>query len=307
MFPAYPFPKKEFWIFFHYTGIRFIGSLIHPVKQSKVNDDSYRKPATFPLWFLGIYIACFGVASQRYENRIDIIENRANAIFTQLGTPIYKKALARIPRVQRLPCPVKPNIKNPLTVWKSLFSADTVYTEMVDQLKETVEIWKDSLNQVNLSEAILDSAFLRGAKLSGADLSYADLSWAVLWEADLSGANLYKADLREASLDGADLSGAWLIGANLREASLGGADLSWAALIRADLSGADLTGAVLGGAYLDGADLRDVYNLTIKKLSEVNTLYEAKLDSVLMEQVKKDHPHLLEEPKEEYGKFSYEN
>jgi hypothetical protein len=44
---------------------------------------------------------------------------------------------------------------------------------------------------------------------------------------------------------------------------------------------------------------KDTKNLTIKQLSKVKTLYKAKLDPELMEQVKKCCPHLLEEPKEE--------
>ena len=61
----------------------------------------------------------------------------------------------------------------------------------------------------------------------------------------------------------------------------------------ADLSGADLKFADLQNAKFWGA--RD---LTIEQLSKVYTLYEAELDSELMEQIKKNYPHLLEEPKE---------
>jgi hypothetical protein len=40
-----------------------------------------------------------------------------------------------------------------------------------------------------------------------------------------------------------------------------------------------------------------VKNLSINKLSKVKTLYKAKLDPELIEQVKDKYPHLLEEPK----------
>jgi len=36
---------------------------------------------------------------------------------------------------------------------------------------------------------------------------------------------------------------------------------------------------------------------SIEQLSKVKTLYEANLDSELMEQMKKKYPHLLENPK----------
>jgi len=40
-----------------------------------------------------------------------------------------------------------------------------------------------------------------------------------------------------------------------------------------------------------------VKKLSINKLSKVKTLYKAKLDPELIEQVKDKYPHLLEEPK----------
>ena len=118
-----------------------------------------QQPIRFFLWFVGIYVALFGIASQRYENRVDIIENRINSIFTQLSTPLYKKALGRIGETQNMPCPLKPDIKNPLTVYQSLFK-ETVYFEGVNLLKATVENWGDSL-----SGAHLMFAYLIGARL----------------------------------------------------------------------------------------------------------------------------------------------
>jgi hypothetical protein len=77
----------------------------------------------------------------------------------------------------------------------------------------------------------------------------------------------------------------WLAGINLRKG-----DLSCA-----HLQGADLRGAVLVQANLPGADLRGVRNLTLDQLSEVKSLYRARLDPELMEQVQEKYPHLLEE------------
>ena len=170
--------SKGIWYFvkflWDFLGFRFIFQKVNPPIDS---DTVKRKPRTIMIWIIGIYVAFFGIASQRYENRIDIIENRANAIFTQLSTPIYKAALSRIPRVQRMGCPVKPEIKKPYTVWRSLFSADTVYLEIVEQLKETVETWKDSLREVRLLNA--DLSF---TNLNGSNLQFADLSKAILYK-----------------------------------------------------------------------------------------------------------------------------
>ena len=139
------------WLF-RYSGLEFIYTKFNPPKN----------PQTLPtgfIWLIGIYVAFFGVASQRHDNRIDIIENRANSIFAQLAvSSSEKRALSRIPRVQNMPCPYKPNILNPLSVFLSLFR-DSKYEEVSAQLKETIEDWKDSLDSVNLSEAILRGLF----------------------------------------------------------------------------------------------------------------------------------------------------
>ena len=108
-------------------------------------------------------------------------------------------------------------------------------------------------------------------------------------------ANLSNANLSGAYLFGADLSGADLSDANLSDADLSGAKLSGAKLRgSAYLRGTDLSGANLRGAYLSV-----VLGLSIEQLSTVETLYEAKLDPELMEQVKDKYPHLLKKSKSE--------
>jgi len=65
----------------------------------------------------------------------------------------------------------------------------------------------------------------------------------------------------------------------------------------ANLSDANLIDANLSRANLSGADLTQVKNLSINKLSKVETLYKAKLDPELKKQVKDKYPHLLKKPK----------
>ncbi|MCK4765596.1 MAG: pentapeptide repeat-containing protein [Candidatus Aminicenantes bacterium] len=184
------------WLVWDFSGVRYICSKIRPPLESK---KPLRKPATFFLWILGIYTALYGITSTRYENRVDIIENRANTIFTHLTIPaMQKKALEKIPRVQDMRCPQKPYILKPGTVCASLVGSEARYDVMVEHLKETVEEWKDKLAGVNL----------RFARLRGANLDGADLGWAFLFEADLRGADLSGADLAGAGLSRADLTGA---------------------------------------------------------------------------------------------------
>jgi hypothetical protein len=135
---------------------------------------------------------------------------------------------------------------------------------------------------------------VKGAVLKGRNLSNADMYRAFLVKADLRMVSLRGANLEEADLRGANLQKANLGEAKLQKAFLRGADLQ-----EADLRGADLQEADLYEMMLPIVDAfpRGTKNLTIDQLSKVETLYKAKLDPELLEQVKKCCPHLLEEPK----------
>ena len=120
-----------------------------------------------------------------------------------------------------------------------------------------------------------------------------------LFYANLRGANLSSANLISANLFNAYLGGANLTNAYLMHSYLNGADLINANLKGSDLTYANLFNTYLSGANFEGANLKNVIDLTIEQLSKVKTLYNAKLDSEFMEQVKEKYPHLLEKPKEE--------
>jgi uncharacterized protein YjbI with pentapeptide repeats len=283
-----------------YSGLEFIYRKFYP---SKINQSL---PTGF-IWLIGIYVAFFGVASQRYENRIDIIENRANSIFAQLGTGAYKEALSRISAVQDMWCPKKPDILNPISIFSSLFIEDE-YPEMVKLLAETIEDWKKelygvnlqnaNLRKANLSEAVLFKADLRGADLRNVNLIEADL-----FKADLRGADLRGADLREANLSEADLRKANLSEADLMEANLSGTDLRKANLTNAFLEGADLSAAGLIGANLGKADfskadlskasLSGAINLTANQLCDANKLDNALIDKKIKKQTERKCPEKL--------------
>jgi uncharacterized protein YjbI with pentapeptide repeats len=146
-----------------------------------------------------------------------------------------------------------------------------------------------NLNNANMYRAFMVKADLRMTTLKNADLFDANLE-----KANLTGANLHQADLREANLQQANFREANLQLANLEDANLQKADLEKTNIEEANLDGAYLLNAVLLGANLTGAK-----NLTIAQLSQAKTLYKAKLDPELLEQVKECCPHLLEKPKEE--------
>ncbi len=172
------------------------------------------------------------------------------------------------------------------------------------------------LASANLQEAHLFDANLKGAVLSeanfkGAVLYSAELQGANLEAAELQGADLQFANLQDANLVNANLQGAFLLTTHLQEAilhsaNLQDADLTGAHLQEARLWDANLQGADLEDADLQGAFLKSVENLTIEQLEGVKTLYEARLDSALFEQVKIEYPHLLEPPEEEEeGEFPF--
>ena len=288
------------WMY-RYFGGEFIVRKFYPPKNSGAFPTGF-------IWVFGIYIASFGVASQRYENRIDIIENRANSIFAQLTvSSVARETLSRISTVQNMWCPEKPEILNPLSVIRSLFCKPVKYQEMVQLLMERLEDWKRLLKHVNLQNAILKGAHLTNADMSDADLSKADLREADLREADLKDANLQYANLGKADLRGAKLSRANLRGANFKGAFLERTHLDktnidetsefepkwlivWKIVnsggILKNLSRANLSEAILRYADLRQADLDDANlskaDLSYADLSEANLrgadLSEADLD-----------------------------
>ena len=190
------------WLIWDLLGFRFIWSKARPPID---NYTQKRPPSTIFIWIIGVYVAFFGVASQRYENRIDIIENRANAIFAQLSSAASNKALSRLSRIQNMKCPQNPKILHPVSIFRSLFGEECEYDEMVKLVKEAIENWKHSLEGVNLSYAHLEGTQLKKANLKGANLK----------GANLKGANLEGAELQGANIKDAIFDNAWLRNANL--------------------------------------------------------------------------------------------
>ncbi|MGE5457290.1 MAG: pentapeptide repeat-containing protein [Methanococcaceae archaeon] len=133
------------------------------------------------------------------------------------------------------------------------------------------------------------------------DEKFEDFEEANLDGADFEGANLEGADFKKATLEEADLERTDFVGANLEGtdligANLAGADLQEANLKRANLRLANLKEANLKGADFEGANLKKVLNLSIEQLSEAKTLYNAKLDDVLLIPLKEKYPTLFEKP-----------
>ena len=306
--------KLMLWLFWDFSGLRFAWEKIRPPIDQTTNR---RPPATIIIWIFGallLYLALYGLASQRYSNRINLIENRANAMLMQLTTPTFKKAIEKIPVIQKMKVPVKPEIRKPLSIFKSIFSSGIEYSAMVDLLKEFIEDWKGSLQEISLAGADLSNLDLSGAKLQKAHLNRSILAYTNLENAWLSGAvltdaNLFHAILEKAALFHADLQNtnleqSLLRNAQMPEAMLKGASLKWADLTNAYLYRADFEGANLENANLEGARLTDANftnsnlagtrGLRLDQLCKAKSIYKAKgLDSAIEIQVKENCPHLL--------------
>lgn len=108
---------------------------------------------------------------------------------------------------------------------------------------------------------------------------------------NFSGRMLNKIDLACSNLTAANLSSASLNAANLTGARLDSADLT-----NASLTAANLTGAKLKGARLVSTSLVDTKGLTASQLSEVHTLYRAKLPPAIKRELRQAHPRLFDKP-----------
>ena len=147
------------------------------------------------------------------------------------------------------------------------------------------------LGAANLEQACLEGANLQEAFFEGANLQDAYLEGANLQGAHLGAVNLQKANLREANLKNANLILANLQYANLESAELQNTDLRFSSLQNADLGG-----TILSFSDLRGTDLRGIKNITSVQLSNVKTLYKAKLDEDIKRQIHRNYPRLREKP-----------
>lgn len=144
--------------------------------------------------------------------------------------------LARIPRIEDVPLPVKQ-----------------------DQSGKSTPRWQ----HVNLSGANLSGRDLSSRYLGHANLSQTILRTTKCFMADFSWANLKEADLQESDLSGANLTHTDLRGANLNGVNFLAADLYKTNLIGANLLNTrNLTVEQLRTAIYDDSTLSDLINTT---------------------------------------------
>ena len=159
------------------------------------------------------------------------------------------------------------------------------------------------IHDLNLVNCYLPRTNLNYVNLSASNLNSANISQSSLIEGNLENARLNQTNFENSNLNQAILKGAYASGANFKDAFLIKAHFENAFLIKANFSNAFLMEANLQNCYVMGADfenaslykadLRGAKGLTVEQLSKVKTLYLARFDDEILEQIKTNLPELV--------------
>lgn len=162
---------------------------------------------------------------------------------------------------------------------------------------------RHKIHEINLVNCHLPRTNLNYVILAGSNMNSADISQSSLIESNLENVRLNQTNFENSNLNQANLKGAYASGANFKDAFLIKANFENAFLIKANFCNAFLMEANLQNCYLMGADfenaslykadLRGAKGLTVEQLSKVKTLYLARFDDEILEQIKTNLPELV--------------
>ena len=162
---------------------------------------------------------------------------------------------------------------------------------------------RHKIHEINLVNCYLARTNLNYVNLKGSNLNSANISNSSLIETNLENTRLNQTNLENSNLNQADLKGAYASGANFKDAFLIKAQFEGAFLIKTNFKNAFLMEANLQNSYLMGADfenaslykadLRGVKGLSIEQLSKAKTLYLARFDDELLNEIKINIPELV--------------
>jgi len=154
---------------------------------------------------------------------------------------------------------------------------------------------RHQITEINLVNSVLPKTNLNYVNLKGSNMNSANLSNSSLIESNLESARLNQANFENSNLNQVNLRNAYASGANFKDAFLIKAQFQHALLIKANFNNAYLMEADLQNCYLMGADfenaslykadLRGAKGLTVEQLQKAKTLYLAKLDKELQDQL----------------------
>jgi BTB/POZ domain-containing protein KCTD9 len=162
---------------------------------------------------------------------------------------------------------------------------------------------RHKIHEINLVNCYLPRTNLNYANLASSNMNSANISQSSLIESNLENARLNQTNFENSNLNQANLQSAYASGANFKDAFLIKAQFENAFLIKANFNNAFLMEANLQNCYLMGADfenaslykadLRGAKGLTVEQLSKVKTLYLAKFDDEILEQIRTTLPELV--------------
>src|SRR5690606_23776284 len=157
--------------------------------------------------------------------------------------------------------------------------------------------------EINLVNCFLARTNLNYVNLRGSNLNSANISQSSLIEANFENTRLNQTNLENSNLNQINLKSAYASGANFKDAYLIKAQFDGAFLIKANFNNAYLMEASLQNCYLMGADfenaslykadLRGAKGLTMEQLAKAKTLYLAKFDDEVLDQIKTTIPELV--------------
>ncbi len=162
---------------------------------------------------------------------------------------------------------------------------------------------RHQIYEINLVNCYLSKTNLNYVNLKGSNLNSANISNSSLIETNLENTRLNQTNFENSNLNQANLNAAYASGANFNDAFLIKSQFEGAFLIKTNFKNAFLMEANLQNSYLMGADfenaslykadLRGAKGLTVEQLSKTKTLYLAKFDDEIFEQIKIDVPELI--------------
>ncbi|MBL7877561.1 MAG: pentapeptide repeat-containing protein [Cyclobacteriaceae bacterium] len=162
---------------------------------------------------------------------------------------------------------------------------------------------RHKIHEINLVNCFLARTNLNYVNLKASNLNSANFTNSSLIETNLENTRLNQTNFENSNLNQAILRGAYASGANFKDAFLIKSQFENAFLIKTNFKNAFLMEANLTGSYLMGADfenaslykadLRGAKGLTLEQLTKAKTLYLARFDDEILDQIKTSLPELV--------------
>jgi len=162
---------------------------------------------------------------------------------------------------------------------------------------------RHKIHEINLVNCYLARTNLNYVNLAGSNINSCNLQQSSLIESNLENSRLNQTNFENSNLNQANLKSAYASGANFKDSFLIKTQFEGAFLIKANFNNAYLMEANMQNSYLMGADfenaslykadLRGAKGLTVEQLSKAKTLYMARFDDEILEQIKTNLPELV--------------